>query len=219
MSDLLVLEAVSKSFDGILAVDEVSLTLTEGGRLALTGCDGAGKTTLLDLVAGALKPDRGSIRFDGTEISGLAADRVAALGIARVFDPPRPFAALSVEDSVTAAALLRERKVAAARRYAGEILERLELAPLRHRPAGRLKPLELKRLELARALATRPRLLLLDEVFAEAGPDETAALGELLRRDGLTLLLAEHDRHTAAPFADRILHLEHGWSGPQETPP
>ena len=218
MSDLLTLEAVSKSFDGAAAVIEVSFTVPAGSRVALVGSGGAGKTTLLELIAGARRPDQGRIRFDGRDIAGLPPDRVAALGIARTFDPSRPFAALSVEDNVIAGALLRERVVAEARRQALDLLEALGLAPLRHRPAASLQPIERKTLELARALATRPRLLLLDELLAGAYPDEAAALVETLRtlagRDGLTLLLAEHDHHTVAALADRVLTLEHGSLAP-----
>ena len=214
MSELLTLEAVSKSFDGVAAVVEVSLALPAGESLALVGSGGAGKTTLLDMIAGALRPDQGSIRFDGREIAGLAPDRVAGLGIARVFDPPRPFPALSVAENVTVGALLRERTVGEARRQALALLEPLGLAALRHRPASRLQPGERKRLDLARALATRPRLLLLDEMLAEASPDEAAMLAETLReftrRDGLTLLSAEHGHYAATVLAERILVLEHG---------
>ncbi len=214
MSDLLNLEAVSRSFGGVAAVAGVSLTVAAGESVALIGAGGAGKTTLLDLIAGVLRPDQGNIRFDGREIAGLAPERVAALGIARVFDPARPFAALSVEDNVVVGALLREREVAEARRQALALLEPLGLAALRHHPAASLQPGECKRLDLARALATRPRLLLLDEMLAEATSDETAALAatlrEFARRDGLTLLAAEHDRHTVAAFADRVLVLELG---------
>jgi len=228
MTELLSLEAVSKNFDGVAAVVEVSLTVAAGASVALVGSGGAGKTTLLDLIAGALRPDQGHIRFDGREIAGLPPERVAALGIARAFDPPRPFPALSVEDNVVVGALLRERSLTEARRQALALLEPLGLAALRHRPAASLQPGERKRLDLARALATRPRLLLLDEILAEASPDEAAALAETLRefarRDGLTLLLAEHDRHTVAALAGRVLALEHGTlepdpGAPAEAPP
>ena len=223
MTDLLVLEAVSKSFDGILAVVEVSFALPAGSSVALVGPGGSGKTTLLDLIGGATRPDQGSIRFDGREIAGLAADRVAALGIARAFDPPRPFAALSVEDNVIVGALLRERTVAEARRQARALLEPLGLAAARHRPAASLLPIERKRLELARALATRPRLLLLDEILADSPPDEAAALAAtlrtLVRPDGPTVLLAEHDRHIAAALADRVLILAQGTLDPEPEPP
>ncbi len=214
MSELLSLEAVSRSFDGVAAVTGVSFSMAAGESVAVIGGGGSGKTTLLDLIAGALRPDRGGIRFDGREIAGLAANRVAALGIARVFDPPRPFPALSVEDNVIVGALLRESAVAEARRRAVALLEPLGLAALRHRPAAGLQPGARKRLDLARALATRPRLLLLDEMLAGASPDEAAALAETLReivrRDGTALLLAEHDRHHAAALAGRILTLEAG---------
>ena len=223
MSELLVLEAVAKSFDGIHALAEISFALPQGATLALVGGSGSGKSALLELIAGALRPDQGAIRFDGRDIAGLAPDRVAALGIARGFDPPRPFPALSVEDNVIVGALLRESEVAEARRQARALLEALELAPLRRRPASTLQPLERKRLELARALATRPRLLLLDELFAGAAPEQAAALADtlrdLVRRDGLTLLLAEHDRHTVAALADRVITLEHGRLATGEPPP
>jgi len=223
MTGLLLLETVCKSFDGVTAIAEVSFSVAAGEIVAVTG---TGKTTLLELIAGALRPDQGSIRFGGAEIAGLAPERIAALGIARVFDPPRPFAALSLEDNVVIGALLREPDITAARRRAREILEGLGLAAGRHRPAstlqpaGRhrpastLQPAGRKRLELARALATRPRLLLLDEMLTGLPAEDAAALartlGDLARRHGLTLLLAEHDPAAAALFAGRVLELDHG---------
>ncbi len=214
MTDLLSLEAVSRSFDGARAVVEVSFAVPAETIFAVVGVSGAGKTTLFDLIAGALRPDQGSIRFDSREIAGLAPERIAALGIARCFDPPRPFPALSVEDNVIIGALLHKRTVAEARRQALESLEALGLAPLRHRPAASLQPAERKRLDLARALATRPRLVLLDEILAGSSPADSASLVQTLqalaRRHRLTLLLAEHDRHTVAALADRIIVLEHG---------
>lgn len=222
MTDLLCLEAVSKSFDGVAAVTELSFAIPAGTVAALIGPGGAGKTTLMELIAGALSPDQGRIWFDGRDISGLAPERIVALGIARGFDPPRPFAGLSVEDNVVVAALLREPVVAEARRQALALLETLGLAPLRHRPAGSLQPSERKRLDLARALATRPRLLLLDELHSGLPADERAALADILRgfvrRDGLTLLLAEHDQHSVAGLADGLLTLEHGTLEHDEPP-
>ena len=223
MTELLALDDVSRSFDGIEAVAEVSFTLAAGESLAVVGAGGAGKTTLLALIAGALRPDRGRIRFDGRDITGLAADRIAGLGIARLFDPPRPFAGLSVEDNVVIGALLREHAVAEARRLARTLLEPLGLAALSRRPAAELGPGERKRLELARALATRPRLLLLDEMLAGTTAEEaetlTTVLRDTARRDGLALLLTEHDRHLAAPLADRHLALEQGRLLADEAPP
>ena len=211
MTGLLLLETVCKSFDGVTAIAEVSFSVAAGEIVAVTG---TGKTTLLELIAGALRPDQGSIRFGGAEIAGLAPERIAALGIARVFDPPRPFAALSLEDNVVIGALLREPDITAARRRAREILEGLGLAAGRHRPASTLQPAGRKRLELARALATRPRLLLLDEMLTGLPAEDAAALartlGDLARRHGLTLLLAEHDPAAAALFAGRVLELDHG---------
>ncbi len=213
-ADLLTLEGVSKNFDGIEAVVEVSFAVTKGASAALIGPGSSGKTTLLDLISGVLKPDQGALSFDGRDLAGLGPHQIAALGISRCFNPPRPFEALSLEDNVIIGALLHKADTTTARRLALSLIDRLGLTPCRHLPAARLAMPQRKRLELARALATRPRLLLLDEMLAGTTPEEWAGLTEILAsfagHDGITLLLAERDRDTVGTLAERLITLDQG---------
>src|SRR5262249_50540150 len=180
MTPLLVVDAVSKRFRGLLAVDRVSLEVAPGEILAVIGPNGAGKTTLFNMIAGVLAPDDGTIRFDGERIDGMTPDAVCRRGIGRTFQLVRPFPALSVEDNVVIGALLRHHDVAAARRHACAVLERLDLLEKRAQPAAVLTLPDRKRLEVARALATDPKLLLLDEVMAGLRPTETDRMVAIL---------------------------------------
>src|SRR5215469_3491544 len=162
MSALLSLDRVSKRFRGLVAVDAVSFDVPEGVIFAVIGANGAGKTTLFNMIAGAMTPDDGSIAFAGQPIDGLSPDAVCRRGLARTFQLVRPFPALSVEDNVVVGALLRRHDVASARRHARAVLERLDLVDRRAQPAAALTLPDRKRLEVARALATEPKLLLLD---------------------------------------------------------
>jgi len=219
---LLALRSVSKSFRGLRAVRDVSFQVAEGAIVGLIGPNGAGKTTLFSLVAGALSPDAGEIAFAGRPIHGLHPHQVCAAGIGRTFQIVKPFAALTVRDNVVVGALLRTRSAADARRVADGILDQLDLGAKRHLPAGSLTLPERKRLEVARALATRPRLLLLDEVMAGLRPtecDEMVLLfRELNRSDGLTVLLIEHVMRAVMALAARIVVLHHGQVIAQGTP-
>ena len=223
MSELLAVNAVSKRFRGLLAVDQVSFTVPEGAIFAVIGPNGAGKTTLFNMIAGAMTPDEGSITFAGKPLGGLPADAVCRRGVARTFQIVRPFMALSVEDNVTIGALLHRRDVAAARQRARALLQRFDLFDMRARLASTLTLPDRKRLELARALATEPRLLLLDEVMAGLRPTETdrmvAILQALNRDSGLTILLIEHVMRAVMALASRVLVLDHGTAiaeGPPE---
>jgi branched-chain amino acid transport system ATP-binding protein len=211
---LLAVRSVSKSFRGLRAVQDVSLEVAEGAIVGLIGPNGAGKTTLFSLVAGALAPDAGEIAFAGRPIHGLRPDRVCAAGIGRTFQIVKPFGGLTVLDNVVVGALLRARSAAEARRFASAILERLGLGAKRGLPAASLTLPERKRLEVARALATRPRLLLLDEVMAGLRPaecDEMVLLfRELNRSEGVTVLLIEHVMRAVMALAARIVVLHHG---------
>jgi branched-chain amino acid transport system ATP-binding protein len=214
MSALLAVEAVSKRFRGLLAVDRVSFAVPRGAIFAIIGPNGAGKTTLFNIIAGALAANGGSISFAGQSIDGLPPDAVCRRGIARTFQIVRPFPALSVEDNVTVGALLNRREVGAARAHAQDLLRRLDLFDKRHRPAATLTLPDRKRLEVARALATGPQLLLLDEVMAGLRPTETdrmvAILRALNRETGLTILLIEHVMRAVMALASRVLVLDHG---------
>ena len=210
---LLSVEAVSKRFAGLQAVDAVTFSVAPGELFAVIGPNGAGKTTLFNMIAGAIAPDQGTIALAGERICGLAPDRICARGIARTFQLVRPFPALSVEDNVVIGALLRRQTVEAARAQAGEVLRRLDLYDKRARRASELTLPDRKRLEVARALATGPRLLLLDEVMAGLRPTDTEAMIAILRelnRAGLAILLIEHVMQAVLALATRVLVLHHG---------
>jgi branched-chain amino acid transport system ATP-binding protein len=214
MSALLSIDAVSKRFRGLLAVDNVSFRVAQGSIFAVIGPNGAGKTTLFNIIAGMSAPDRGSIAFAGERIDGLTPDEICRRGIGRTFQLVRPFPALSVEDNVAIGAMLHRHDPALARRRAHEVLKQLDLFGKRHQPASALTLPDRKRLEVARALATDPKLLLLDEVMAGLRPVETdrmvSVLTTLNRETGLTILLIEHVMRAVMALAARVLVLHHG---------
>jgi branched-chain amino acid transport system ATP-binding protein len=221
---LLSLERVSKRFRGLVAVDGVSFGVPAGALFAVIGPNGAGKTTLFNMIAGAMAPDTGTITFAGAPIGGMTPDAVCRRGLARTFQLVRPFPALSVEENVIVGALLHRHDVAAAREQAQTLLRRLDLFDKRRQLAGSLTLPDRKRLEVARALATEPRLLLLDEVMAGLRPTETdrmvATLRALNREGGLTILLIEHVMRAVMALASRVMVLDHGVmiaQGPPET--
>lgn len=211
---LLEVENINKSFHGLRAVSDVSFDVEANAIVALIGPNGAGKTTLFNLIAGALAPDMGTIRFDGNTIHGLRPDQICARGIGRTFQIVKPFAGLSVLDNVIVGALQRNPNVTKARSAAEEILAKLGLAAKRDQPAAALTLPDRKRLEVARALATGPKLLLLDEVMAGLRPTEcdevVATLRGLKQRDGMTILLIEHVMRAVMALADQVIVLHHG---------
>ena len=211
---LLTVTNVSKSFHGLRAVRAASFELPQGDINGLIGPNGAGKTTIFNIIAGVYSPDSGEVVFDGKRIDALRPDEVCAAGIGRTFQIVKPFAGLSVLDNVIVGALLRERSTAGARKVALGILEKLNLAQKRDLPASSLTLPDRKRLEVARALATRPRLLLLDEVMAGLRPTEcdlmVQVFRELNRADGLTILLIEHVMRAVMALAKHIGVLHHG---------
>jgi branched-chain amino acid transport system ATP-binding protein len=222
MTALLSLKGVGKRFRGLVAVDDVSFDVQAGELFAVIGPNGAGKTTLFNLIAGAIAPDEGSIVFAGEPIGGLPPDVLCRRGIARTFQIVRPFPALTVEDNVVVGALLHSRDVAVARQHAQDLLRRLDLFDQRHRIAATLTLPDRKRLEVARALATRPRLLLLDEVMAGLRPTESdrmvAILRDLNRAGGLTIVLIEHVMRAVMALASEVLVLDHGTTIAQGRP-
>ncbi len=222
MSALLAVEAISKRFRGLVAVDRLSFEVPEGGIFAVIGPNGAGKTTLFNMIAGVFPPDNGSIAFAGEKIDGLPPDRISRRGIGRTFQIVRPFPGLSVEDNVIVGALLHRHRVTDARAHAHDVLRRLDLYDKRAQRASSLTLPDRKRLEVARALATDPKLLLLDEVMAGLRPTETdrivAILRELNRETGLTILLIEHVMRAVMALAGRILVLHHGAAIAEGTP-
>jgi branched-chain amino acid transport system ATP-binding protein len=222
MTTLLSVKTLSKRFRGLVAVDRVSFDVPEGELFAVIGPNGAGKTTLFSMIAGALAPDDGTITFAGALIGGLTPDAVCRRGIARTFQIVRPFPALSVEDNVIVGALMQRYDVDAARERAREVLRQLDLFDKRHQRASTLTLPDRKRLEVARALATEPRLLLLDEVMAGLRPTETdrmvAILRDINRSSGLTILLIEHVMRAVMALASRVLVLDHGTAIAEGTP-
>ena len=214
MNALLSIDGVSKRFRGLLAVDNASFRVSQGSIFAVIGPNGAGKTTLFNIIAGVLTPDQGSITFAGQRVDGLRSDEICRRGIGRTFQLVRPFPALSVEDNVIVGAMLHRPNLAAARARAHEVLRRLDLFSKRDQLASGLTLPDRKRLEVARALATDPQLLLLDEVMAGLRPAETdrmvAILTTLNRETGLTILLIEHVMRAVMALAERVLVLHHG---------
>jgi branched-chain amino acid transport system ATP-binding protein len=211
---LLEVHDLAKRFRGVQAVDGVSFTVPKGGIVALIGPNGAGKTTTFNLIAGAIAPDRGRVVIAGRDITGRRPDQACHAGIARTFQLMKPFAALTVIENVMVGALKNGIDMRAARREAGELLERLGLAAKAEIAARHLTLAERKRLETARALATRPKILLLDEVMSGLRPAEVdamvALLGELARETGLAILLTEHVMRAVMALSQHIVVMHHG---------
>ena len=208
------LAGIGKSFRGLRAVHDVSFDVPAGAIHALIGPNGAGKTTIFNMIAGVYRPDAGSVDLDGKKISGLRPDLVCDAGVGRTFQIVKPFKGLSVLENVTVGALHRRPALAEARAHAADILAQLGLHDRRHQAAESLTLPDRKRLEVARALATEPKLLLLDEVMAGLRPTEidvmVAFLRELNARTGLTILLIEHVMRAVMALANRVLVLHHG---------
>jgi branched-chain amino acid transport system ATP-binding protein len=212
---LLALSSVSKRFGGLLALNRVSVTLVPGEIVGLIGPNGAGKTTLINVVTGVQAPDSGEITFAGQRVDRLAAFRIARLGIGRTFQVVQPFPRMSVLDNVAAGALFagRGRSVAAARARAMECLEFTGLAGNADTPAAQLTLPDRKRLELAKGLATNPKLLLLDEVNAGLNATEIERALTLIRAiaaQGITILLVEHLMKVVTRACARVLVLHQG---------
>ena len=211
---LLALDSVSKRFRGLQAVDGVSFEVAEGSIAALIGPNGAGKTTLFNLIAGVFRPEEGLIRFGGRDITGLRPHAICEAGIARTFQLVKPFGGLTALENVIVGALKRAPSLRAARVAAEALLARLGLAEKARAPAASLTLPERKRLETARALATEPRLLLLDEVMAGLRPGEidamVAVFRALVRETGVTILLTEHVMRAVMALSDRVVVVHHG---------
>jgi branched-chain amino acid transport system ATP-binding protein len=222
MPALLEMEGLSKSFSGLRAAQDVTFSVGEGEIVALIGPNGAGKTTCFNMIAGVLKPDAGSVRLDGRRIDGRRPDEICRAGIGRTFQLVKPFAGLSVLDNVVVGALNARRGVAEARRLAEEVLDLLGLLAKRAHPAASLTLPERKRLEVARALATAPRVLLLDEVMAGLRPTEVDLMVQVLRGlnggRGIAILLIEHVMRAVMALSLRVIVMHHGEIVAQGTP-
>jgi branched-chain amino acid transport system ATP-binding protein len=222
MTALLEVQGLTKSYRSLKAVADVSFAVPDGAIVALIGPNGAGKTTTFNLISGAIAPNAGEVMLGGRKLSGLRPDQICAAGIGRTFQIVKPFAGLTVEENVLVGALHRCRRVEAARAKAREVLDLLGLLPLAHQPAGSLTLSDRKRLEVAKALATEPRLLLLDEVMAGLRPTETdhmvGLLRDLNRRTQLTILLIEHVMRAVMALSNRVVVLDHGEKIAEGTP-
>lgn len=210
---LLVVQGLSKRFGGLLAVDNASLTVPAGAITGLIGPNGAGKTTLFALVSGFLEPSGGSVRFDGQDVTREAPHLRARRGIARTFQIVQPFAGLSVRDNIAVGAYLRHAARPEALRRAEAVAEEVGLGAMLDGPASSLTVAGRKRLELARALATEPRLLLLDEVLAGLNPSEVRDILPVIRgiRDrGVTILMIEHVMQAVMNLCDHVHVLAQG---------
>ena len=213
MTTLLEVDGLSKHFGGVQALKDLSFTVGEGKIVALIGPNGAGKTTAFTLISGFLRPDAGQVRFRGRPIVGCRPHEVCALGIARTFQIVRPFPRLTVLKNAIVGALARHPDLPTAEARARAVLENVGLAAKSDQPASGLTLAERKRLELARALATEPTLLLLDEVMAGLNVTETERFVELIRainRRGVTILLIEHVMRAVMSLSERIVVLNYG---------
>jgi branched-chain amino acid transport system ATP-binding protein len=214
MAPLLSVESASKRFGGLLANREVSLAIEAGEIVGLIGPNGAGKTTLFNCITGYMHPDAGRIVFDGTDVTRARPERICRLGVARTWQVVRAFGRMTALDNVVCGALQRTGRVTEARARATELLEFTELRDRGDLPAATLTLADKKRLEIARALATRPRLLLLDEAMSGLTPIESAAAVRLVRRihDELkvTLCVVEHVMEVVMPLSHRVVVLDYG---------
>jgi branched-chain amino acid transport system ATP-binding protein len=211
---LLEVAHVSKSFRGLRAVDDVSFTVEEGSILGIIGPNGAGKTTLFNCVAGALTPDTGTVHLGGRDVTGAAPHKVSRAGMARTFQLMKPFGSMSVLENVAVAGMAHGTPRKAATDVAADVVDRVGLSRWRDARSDGLPTAGLKRLELARALASRPRVLLLDEVLAGLLPAERAPVMDLLEalrtEDGVTLVFVEHIMAAVMRLSDSVLVLEQG---------
>ena len=210
---LLAVENVSKRFGGLLAVDEVSLSVKAGSITALIGPNGAGKTTLFSIITGFTPPSAGRILFDGADITGTQPHRLARLGIARTFQIVQPFMGLSVLENIAVGSHLRIVSRAEALAAAQIVAEEVGLGAMLQAPAGSLTVAGRKRLELARALATSPKLLLLDEVLAGLNPSEIRDIVPLIlsiRDRGVTILMIEHVMQAVMSLSQWVYVLAEG---------
>jgi branched-chain amino acid transport system ATP-binding protein len=213
VSPLLEVERLTRRFGPVAAVDDVSFVVPEGEIVGLIGPNGAGKSTLYNLIAGALPPTAGRIRVAGMETTGWKPYRVARIGVGRTFQIPKPYRQLSVIENVMLNAFVHSRAIASAREYARGVIEDVGLGAYAELPTGALTVGLLKRLEVARALAGRPKLVLFDEIMAGLTPTEvnemTRFVAQLPGR-GVTVIWVEHVLHAIMRTAGRILVLNRG---------
>jgi branched-chain amino acid transport system ATP-binding protein len=213
MVEALVVRRLSKRFGGLGAVQDLDFSVEEGETVALIGPNGAGKTTSFNLITGYYRPDAGSIRAFGRELVGMRPHNICAYGLARTFQVARPFGTMTVLANVMTGAFLRAKQPEIARERAREAIDFVGLSAREHIAARELTTIDQRRLEMARALATEPRLLLLDEVMAGLNPveiDQAVALVHRLAERGLTIVIVEHVMQAVMAVARHIVVLDHG---------
>jgi branched-chain amino acid transport system ATP-binding protein len=213
MTEFLEVRNLSRSFGGLVAVNDVSFRLKRGVITALVGPNGAGKTTCFNLIAGAITPTSGQVSFEGRSIAGFPPEKVCRLGIGRTFQIVRPMRDMTVVENAMVGAFSWTRHVGEARAAAYEALDHVGLASKADSSTDQLTLPDRKMLEAAKALSTRPKLLLLDEVMAGLRPTEAAAVVKVLRRlveGGLTILLVEHVMRIVMEAAENVVVLHHG---------
>ena len=210
---LLEIKNLTKSFGGLTANQKVNIAVEEGEIVGLIGPNGAGKTTLFNCVTGHYRPDSGQVIFDGHDITGWSPERICKAGLVRTFQIVKPFMSMSVLENVMTAGFLHTNSTAAAKKNASELLEFTGLADKRRMVAANLTVADKKRLELTRALATKPKMLMFDEVMAGLTPTETNDAIDLilaLHRQGITILLVEHVMEVVMPISKRVNVLDYG---------
>lgn len=210
---ILEVKGVSKAFGGLIAVNNVTFDVKEGEIFGVIGPNGSGKTTLFNMISGFLRADSGKIIFNGEDITKFKADEICKKGICKTFQLPRSFDNMSVLDNITVGALLRTNNIEIARKKAIEIAKFLRLHKKTHYKPSELTMAERKVLELAKALSTEPRLLLLDEVMAGLNPAEIEEMSlciKKIRDQGITILMIEHVMRAVMSICDRIIVLHHG---------
>ncbi|MCK4900829.1 MAG: ABC transporter ATP-binding protein [Anaerolineales bacterium] len=218
---LLEVTGITKRFGGLCAVNQLNLSLDKGQILGLIGPNGAGKTTAFNMISGFYQPDEGEIIFDGKDITGLRPDQVCKLGVTRTFQVVKPFPQLSVLDNVMIGAYNRTNDRKESKEKAEDIIEFLGMQDFKEMTAGSLSVAHRKRLEVAKALATDPKIILLDEAMAGLRPTETNEMIGLVRqisRQGIALLLVEHVMRVIMSLAERIVVIHHGEKIAEGTP-
>jgi branched-chain amino acid transport system ATP-binding protein len=208
---------VTKRFGGLVALNDVDFNVDEGEIVGLIGPNGAGKTTLFNIISGTFPPTKGTIKFEGKDVPGLGAYKVCRLGIARTFQTPKPFPNMTVYENVLAAASFgctKDKRFSDPKQELDRILEKFGLTKKSMTFASGLTVFEMRMLEVARALSTKPRLLLLDEVMAGLNPTETVSMIGIIRelrdKDGATIFMIEHNMRAIMEIADRIIVLHQG---------
>lgn len=212
---------ITKKFGGLIAVNDVSFSVSEGEIFGIIGPNGAGKTTLFNCLTGVYTPEEGEARIDDIKITGLKPHKICRLGIGRTFQITKPFPGLTVEETILIGALNKLKNMNEAKKLVEEILIKLDLSNKRYTRGESLTVVERKRLELARALASKPKVLLLDEVVAGLNPSEVDVIIELIKninQSGITIIMIEHVLRAVFGLSNRIIVLNHGKKIAEGTP-